>query len=1032
MANADGYLLIEFVKQNLSNIRKSKVNYCLGFSACFVVVFVVSLLVTILSRSPLIFLRLAELQNAEIDMMLTSGTWSGYEHLNYTKVSEVLEDHPYHAPRRHYDLYFYKCFNGLDPYDLDWKYIPSSDGDVCQYYNSGIDCFHSHCSGTSHHARLMLYDNEQEKKIGLGREWGYDTLELGEIYMQASLASRSGTSKGDNITIQIDAVDWFRYLYWNEWTGNYTEEMFLGGIWSNKIYISLTVKDIVGVNGKVEHDREDVLFLEYSHIGQLLLANLHPNMPEYVRRKISERNDNYLEFVERIVVNLPDPRSDYYLESNYISQQKNVIDVTDKIIYALGYSSVETTLPVLDKLEDFQFFSLFLGLVLNLIIFILLFLSVLLIYSLLMINVETKTFELGVLRMIGAKKKAIIMLVLVQALSYSLPSWIFGILASYGTSFYVSNYVTKSTGVPVPSGLNSSGVAWATFLGYAVPIVSSIFPIMNALNKNLQDSLDTRRSKTAAVKVKLERSDQTKAINWNIVAIGSLLAAFGSGVYYVFPLALLTMNLGILLNIFFFLLIGLLLGLTLLALNVQPLLERAVVFLFLWFDAKAIRKIVFKNLIAHRIRNRKTTIMYSLSLGFIIFVSVAYSLQASTFKFNAEQSGGCHLRVRANNYNAGSKTLPTINMFMEEIEEYLNNHRYVLSHTFVTHPLQNAILDAKSTKISNVGRVFDFQNYVYGVSPGFYDTTIKGFLHTGDSPVYKYDLIRALYSQENSGKAIVGTIYQDSLGLELDKEFLLKVVTQTQSDDEELGLVEEKRWVLKPLAFLDSSPFFTFSPYPIQGFSPQDVLVSMPTFLKLTNGAYKNFHELPYKHVLIDLRKNITDNYIRKMKSDLRKITNLGRGSFSIWDYRRETEIFDSTEVAMNLFFNFTTVIAMAISFFSLLSSMFTNVREQSKEIGVMRAMGITKFRMIRVYIYEAFVLVLSSSLLGVMIGMSVGYTMTLQQILFTQLPLSLEIPYYLMITVFVMSIVFAILAAYSPIKRVTDLKIVQIFRLVN
>lgn len=44
---------------------------------------------------------------------------------------------------------------------------------------------------------------------------------------------------------------------------------------------------------------------------------------------------------------------------------------------------------------------------------------------------------------------------------------------------------------------------------------------------------------------------------------------------------------------------------------------------------------------------------------------------------------------------------------------------------------------------------------------------------------------------------------------------------------------------------------------------------------------------------------------------------------------------------------------------------MYTNVYEQTKEIGILRSIGVSKFRMYRVYIYESLVLVLSSSLLG-------------------------------------------------------------------
>jgi ABC-type antimicrobial peptide transport system permease subunit len=86
--------------------------------------------------------------------------------------------------------------------------------------------------------------------------------------------------------------------------------------------------------------------------------------------------------------------------------------------------------------------------------------------------------------------------------------------------------------------------------------------------------------------------------------------------------------------------------------------------------------------------------------------------------------------------------------------------------------------------------------------------------------------------------------------------------------------------------------------------------------------------------------------------------------------------------------------ITMFLCFFSLSSSMSANLYEQSKEIGIMRATGLTKKRVYLLYIYEAFVLVLSSSLLGILIGTIVGFTMTLQQILFTEIPLVFYFPW--------------------------------------
>ena len=55
---------------------------------------------------------------------------------------------------------------------------------------------------------------------------------------------------------------------------------------------------------------------------------------------------------------------------------------------------------------------------------------------------------------------------------------------------------------------------------------------------------------------------------------------------------------------------------------------------------------------------------------------------------------------------------------------------------------------------------------------------------------------------------------------------------------------------------------------------------------------------------------------------------------------------------------------------------MSANLYEQTKEIGVLRSIGFTKMRIRMLYFYEATVLVLASCLMGVMIGMVVGYTM--------------------------------------------------------
>jgi ABC-type antimicrobial peptide transport system permease subunit len=58
---------------------------------------------------------------------------------------------------------------------------------------------------------------------------------------------------------------------------------------------------------------------------------------------------------------------------------------------------------------------------------------------------------------------------------------------------------------------------------------------------------------------------------------------------------------------------------------------------------------------------------------------------------------------------------------------------------------------------------------------------------------------------------------------------------------------------------------------------------------------------------------------------------------------------------------------------------MSANLMEQAKEIGILRAIGFRKLRIIMLYVYEAFILVLASSIMGILVGVGVASSMTVQ-----------------------------------------------------
>ena len=63
-------------------------------------------------------------------------------------------------------------------------------------------------------------------------------------------------------------------------------------------------------------------------------------------------------------------------------------------------------------LGSWRMINLFIGLIFDIILIILVIVSVLLIYSLLLVSVETKTFEIGVMRLTGLTKKGLVALIL--------------------------------------------------------------------------------------------------------------------------------------------------------------------------------------------------------------------------------------------------------------------------------------------------------------------------------------------------------------------------------------------------------------------------------------------------------------------------------------------------------------------------------------------------------------------------------------------------------------------------------------------
>jgi len=459
--------------------------------------------------------------------------------------------------------------------------------------------------------------------------------------------------------------------------------------------------------------------------------------------------------------------------------------------------------------------------------------------------------------------------------------------------------------------------------------------------------------------------------------------------------------------------------LTMLTLNVETIIEKFITFVCFFWENGAVQSMITKNLTAHRERNRKTTIMLSLSLGFIIFISIAFNLQVQTFTFGVQQSFGTRLNLVFSENRSSDKNL------LKRIEKVAEADPVIKGrYTYMSQPL-NSFYDG--FRIQSLGRYQSGVCTLYAVPPNFLNVVRRRFLrlseqHEGN--IRSYNVVKQLYSRIGTYSMLIGSYYKTLFDLKkgVNDQFALESKTSIPN-----SFAKYTYRMMRPLAFMDSAPTLSVSKFP--GQNNQDALVSFPTYLRMMNRTdYVTANDIPLRVMFLEIDDNAKPSLIAAAKKKIKDLIS-SKDYISLKDMEDDLSPITIAIEAINYFFLLTAAVAMFICFFSLISGQYTNIQEQTKEIAVLRAIGCRRFLIVRLFIYEAFVLVLSASLMGICIGFITGYTMSAQSFLFTQLPLKPVVPWQIMILVIGLSFVFAIISAIFPTIAMLRLPIVVLLK---
>ncbi|KAJ3055820.1 hypothetical protein HK097_009124 [Rhizophlyctis rosea] len=1013
---------------------RHKGQFCIGCCSVFLVVFSVAVMLTIITVAPVVFVTIAEQWKGETDLTVVPRWGSGWARLNYTRVAQVLRDHEafsLHAPRYSSvggGIWNPKSCNGwnpLTPTDNAWTYDGPADNDAkredCR--NDPNTCINSLCTA-GWWANAWVIDTEKERRIDVGRSWTLPPVPVGSVYLGKRISNGMGLHVGDwvmwqHFTEQMPTVNAYVKEQVENATGQTIDEI-------DVVNVPLRVAAIFDENSSnkfPQENRDDnLMLLELGTILETVAPYYAPQYPQEFRDGIvqASRKGHAYHEVFNIIFSRTTPRYIGYLGGSWQTLARQYGAWGSELSFRLGYDFIEATYDVLTAMQNNDTIAQFLSLLTTMLVILLCALSCFLIYNLLMVSVETRTFDLGVLRMVGQKRWQTIATLCFQALTYSIPAWVTGLLLAQLLFAVGKVFAERALRMSMRPKLAPSAIAIATALGLIVPLVSAIVPIRQALHANLRDSLDKRQNKLKATVVTIERSSQGSLRDGLPYAVaGILMAGLGFTIYYLLPLALVSRNMELMFDLFIGLLIGMLLGLVLLASNFQPLAERVLLrgmFLVFFWESGAMHRIIKKNLLAHRRRNKKTATMFSFGLGFLIFLSVSFQIQVNGMRFGAMHSIAGDIKVASEETDDQGVMKPMTKIStLNEICE--SNRPFVKDWAFTTWGLYRLSNSVQNTQIENVGRLAQYSVDVVGVTSNFFNLPKPGekIMVEGDrNPVLNGGMsaTEELYTPEGRDTIILSTFLKSALGLEAggranySQPLVLQVTTDTGSTDR----------YLRPLAFVDEAPYLRMTKFPAT--SRTAVAVSFPTYMNLSGGLVKSIDNIPFKSMHISVDRDHPD-YDSLLTQVVNKLNDAIRNTDNrLLDLRHELEGYENAERIVSFVFVGTMFLVMVIALLSLAMCMLANTFEQSKEIGVLRALGVRRGVMFRIYVYESFVVTVAAGGLGIIMGTITGWSMCAQQATVSQLPLTFPFPWTTVIGMMVAAMFSAVITTAGPMQN--------------
>ncbi len=620
----------------------------------------------------------------------------------------------------------------------------------------------------------------------------------------------------------------------------------------------------------------------------------------------------------------------------------------------------------------------------------------LLIYSLISVSVEERIREYAILRTLGAKRRDIFRLVLLESFVLCFFGVVPGVLAGAGLAALVVKLVSltlSAKGAAIAVEVSPTTVLSTLAGGAALSVASALVPALQATRWRIVDALDPlRRGQVTSPPMKEGQ------VNRSVVLAGLVLAGLSGVVFFVLPTALLSGNPSLFGTVILCLLVAIVLGFTLASVGALPGLQKLLVLCLGGIFGPA-AELASRNLDRHRRRHTTTALLFTLSVAMVIFIASLVALASRTVLSLVAQTHGADLRIEAPRIESNSA------------KSDLQGVKGVsgVSEARFLHSRSEAGI-AYDVVISDTVGMKDLWVVPFGVDADLAKVLYReGIVSAGGAPGWLDSLNDQRVELPQGARSTTNTPPPVILSLAIARFLDVAVGDQVQLS---FRLGSERADARFRVAGLCSSmPGFRNFRGRVALAVGSGLLMSLDNFNRLTRGAPPEAFQAIYF-----LQANGGAQTQKAVAQRVREDFDV-RYRFGVSCAAEQREQARVLYWATQVLFGLLLVVAVTIAVFALIASMASTVMERRREIGVLKALGLRRSGLFRLFLAEAVVLTLSSGIAGGVIGFLLAWLFVLQASLLMELATSFTMPYLTFVATLLVSLLAGTLAAHLPTR---------------